>query len=108
MEMKVTAILAAMLLAAAPAFAHPDHDAEAKPVANRSIAEKAQDAVLAQIAQSRLHASWGSAIPGRPQAQTAKGTTSWTVPFRKANGGETLIVTLDEAGGFISAKPAAR
>ncbi len=100
------ALAAALLALSAPALAHPDHDAA--PSANRSIAEKAQDAVLVQIAMSKLDARWRTAVPGKPEARATGTATTWAVPFRQPQGSGTLIVMLSEAGEFISATAAKR
>jgi hypothetical protein len=106
MKIANTALVVAVLASAAPAVAHPDHDAA--PVANRSIAEKAQDAVLVQIARSKLDTRWSTAVPGKPEARVAAGATRWAVPFRQAKSSETLVVTLSESGDFLSAAVASR
>lgn len=93
---------AVLLVVSVPGLAHPDHDA-APPVANRSIAEKAQDAVLVQIARSKLDARWATAVPGKPEARTAAGKKTWVIPFRRPEGGNTLAVTLNDGGDFMSA-----
>ncbi len=95
-------LAAALFVVSVPGNAHPDHDA-APPVANRSIAEKAQDAVLVQIARSKLDARWATAVPGKPEARTAVGKKTWVIPFRRPDGGNTLAVTLNESGDYISA-----
>lgn len=100
MKIVNTALAVAVLAIATPAVAHPDHDAA--PVANRSIAEKAQDAVLVQIARSKLDARWRTAVPGKPEARVAAGVTRWVVAFNQGQG-ETLMVTLSESGDFLNA-----
>lgn len=92
--------IAAIAALAVPAFAHPEHDTAA-PAAAKSIAEKAQDAVLVQITRAKLNPSWRKATPGKAEASTVKGVSTWVVPFR-SEGGKTLLVTLDSDGGYLN------
>lgn len=100
MKIITLACTAAIAVLTVPAFAHPEHDTAA-PAAAKSIAEKAQDAVLVQITRAKLDPTWRKASPGKPVAGTGKGASTWIVPFR-SGGGKTLLVTLDSDGGYLS------
>ncbi|MDO9489154.1 MAG: DUF6488 family protein [Sphingomonadaceae bacterium] len=108
MKMKLTLAMAAIALAL-PLLAHPGgHDDEQ--VREKSIPEKAEDAVMREITRAKLDASWRGAAAGKPALRTVKGVKQWVVPFaKKAGNGKagTLYVTLTEAGDFVrtSASP---
>lgn len=106
MNCKLTIALIAVALAA-PATAHPGgHDEEAT-VSERTIPEKAQDAVLREITRAKLDASWRKAIPGTPEARTVGGAKQWVVPVTatasKKGKPKKLYVTLSESGDFVKA-----
>lgn len=103
-------ILAAAL--AAPTFAHPGaHDDDTEFTREKSIPEKAQEAVLREITRAKLDPAWRTAKPGKPELRVAGNAKQWVVPFTaaaKAGAPKTLFVILTEAGEFVKASGSRR
>lgn len=100
--MKSAAVLILFAALAGPAAAHPQHDAPR--AAEKSIPEKAQDAVMLEITRAKLDPSWRKAAAGTPKQRTVDGALRWVVPFRGAAGaaaGRTLYVSLTSDGNLI-------
>lgn len=105
-------ILAAALAVAAPALAHPEHDQAPRAVVQKSIPDKAKDAVLLQITRAKLAPAWRTATVGKAELRTLNGAPHWVVPFTNPaakNAAErTLYVTLTQQGKFVGASFRAR
>jgi len=111
MNSKLSIALIAVALAA-PVLAHPGaHDAQ-EVASEKTIPEKAQDAVLREITRAKLDAAWRKATPGTPQLRTVGGAKQWVVPFTNAAAKKgtpgTLYVTLTESGDFLKASTSSR
>lgn len=104
-------IISAAGLAATPALAHPGgHDDEqfrAPRIVQKSIPEKAQEAVVKLVTQAKLPASWSNVQPLTTQRRAKKGVQQWVVTFRnnaiRNAARRTLYVIMTEDGTFISA-----
>ncbi len=103
--MKTFAFLLAAAALAAPAVAHPEHDEMPRTMVQKTIPEKAQDAVMLEITRAKLDASWRDATAGKPELRTVNGAPHWVVPFTSAaakkGAARTLFVTLTQGGEFV-------
>ena len=110
--MKTSILAFAALAVATPSLAHPEHDERPRAAVQKSIPEKAKDAVLLQITRAKLAPNWRSATVGKAELRTLNGAPHWVVPFTntaaKTASERTLYVTLTQGGEFVAAGPAAR
>lgn len=91
---------------AAPALAHPDHDAMPEQATRKPISQTAQDQVIRLVSQARLDSSWSSAKAIKSEKRSVKGVEQWVVTFRNdaaAPAKKLLYVVLAGSGAFISA-----
>lgn len=97
---------------AAPGLAHPGAHDEEEVASEKTIPEKAQDAVLREITRAKLDASWRKATPGTPEARTVRGVKQWVVPFTATTATKgapsKLYVTLTDNGDFVTATTTSR
>jgi hypothetical protein len=97
---------------AASALAHPEHDEAPRASVQKSIPQKAQDAVLVEITRAKLDPTWRTAAAGKAELRTVAGALRWVVPFTNPaakNAAErTLYVTLTQQGKFVGASFRAR
>jgi hypothetical protein len=105
-HMKLFALaVAATAVLAAPALAHPEHDEMPRQFKEKSVTEKAQDAVMREITRAKLDPSWRAATPGEAELRSVKGVPQWVVPFKNAKAKKaterTLYVRLTQGGEFI-------
>lgn len=75
----VFALAATAATTANPIFAHPEHDEVRAPASPEQLARVA---VMRQITQSKLPASWGKATVVDSKARVRKGTRQTVVTFR--------------------------
>ena len=73
------ALATAVLAASVPAVAHPEHDQARAPA---SPAQTARGAIMRQVSQSKLPASWGSAKMIEAKARMRGGANQTVVTFR--------------------------
>ncbi len=100
-------ILAALGASATPAVAHPDgHDQQYRAI-EKTVPEKAQDAVVKLVTQAKLPASWSRAEPIKSFVRTRKGAKQWVVTFEnkveRRRDKRLLHVLMTPAGEFLSA-----
>lgn len=104
MNTKLTIAMIAVALAA-PVLAHPGAHDEDAVASEKTIPEKAQDAVLREITRAKLDATWRKATPGTPELRTVGGVKQWMVPFTNPNAKKAserkLYVTLTQGGEFV-------
>ncbi len=111
MNTKLTIAMIAVALAA-PVLAHPGGHDDEEVASEKTLPEKAQDAVLREITRGKLDATWRKATPGTPEARTVRGVKQWVVPFTataaKKNAPSKLYVTLTDNGDFVKATTTSR
>ncbi|WP_156441223.1 DUF6488 family protein [Sphingomonas sp. CCH21-G11] len=72
-------LAAAAAAVSVPAMAHPEHDQARAPV---SPAQTARGAIMRQVSQSKLPASWGSAKLVEAKARVRNGANQTVVTFK--------------------------
>lgn len=101
-----------VLLLANPALAHPEHDKMSAREERKPISEVAKDAVVRQITQAKLPASWATVRPSKSELRTVGGVQRWVVTFTnpkiKARAQRTIYVLLTPMGDFVSVEKVLR
>ena len=103
--------LAAALAAvfAAPALAHPDHDAPGRPLSDGAeVSAKARTMIDTMIERKVLDASWRGATPRKVEYRTPNGRSpEWVVTFANPKATDTtkraLYVMFNPWGDYLAA-----
>lgn len=110
--MKFLALALVATTLSSPALAHPEHDEMPRASTEKSIADKAQDAVMLQITRAKLDPNWRTATAGEAELRSVKGVPQWVVPFKNAKAKKPseriLYVSLTQDGEFLSTSFSAR
>lgn len=103
-------ILALALSAAvvSPAVAHPEHDHEPRPVAERgAVQEKAKTVVDTMIERKLIEPSWKGLAPTKSELRKRGDATEWVVIYANAKAKDpakrTLHVVFDPYGEYVAA-----
>jgi hypothetical protein len=100
-----TIILSALLIQAAPALAHPDHDLEGEVA--RPPQAVARDHVVRLVSQAKLPASWSQAKVEGTRQRNVRGVGQTIVTFanpaEKNPASRTFHVVVDGEGNVLAA-----